>query len=135
MIRIKQALALTLALVLMGLLLVTGGNVATASTSRVVSIYFCATGATDQWHLEGQPAWHKAGGNALNNPTELIASLYQNDNSWPITKYSILGIVYMVEATAGGSHYKYIVNGLGCLAEVYPLTTLRYCLNQQNYYF
>jgi len=80
---------------------------------RVVNIYFCATGATDQWYLEGQPAWHKAGGYALDNPTELIASLYQNDDSWPIKKYEIAGIVYKIEATEGGTHYKYIVNGLG----------------------
>lgn len=108
MIRAKQALILTVALMVS--LLVAGESVA---EDRVVTIYFCATGATDQWYLGGQPAWHKAGGNALNNPTELIASLYQNDDSWPINKYDIAGIVYKVEAIEGGTHYKYIVNGLG----------------------
>jgi len=72
---------------------------------RVVTIYFCGTGATSEWYLPEKSGWHTP---------ELIASLYQNDDSYPIAKKSYFaGIVYEIETETGHPHYKYIVDGIG----------------------
>lgn len=86
----------------MCLLLSAGESIA---EERTVTIYFCGTGATSEWYNGSKSAWHTP---------ELIAELYQNDDSYPITKKSyIAGIVYEIESEAGHPHYKYIVDGIG----------------------
>lgn len=83
---------------------------------KVLNIYFCGTSMTEDMWEPGKAPWDKDIVFLFDNPnpSELIATLYHNDNSVAIKKTSIAGgIVTKVEIPNRDSHYKYIVNGLG----------------------